>query len=69
MRRAIKQIMQAHSSTSWTSTNDAIEKLRAGGMRMSLPTLIKLLRKGEIIGKQLGKRWFVSVKSIENLLK
>ena len=36
---------------------------------MSLPTLIKLMRKGEIEGKQLGVRWFVSVQSIETLLR
>jgi hypothetical protein len=69
MRRAIKQKMQEHSSTTWISSIEAHRKLKAGGMKMCLPTLLKLLRRGEITGKQLGKKWFVSNESIENLLK
>jgi hypothetical protein len=69
MRKAIRQMMQEHHSTPWIGTQEAIQRLRAGGMKMSLPTLIKLLRKGEIVGKQLGVRWFVSVDDIENLLR
>ena len=69
MRRAIKQIIQQEKNTRWMSTTDAVEKIRAGGMGMTIPTLIKLILRGEIGGKKVGKRYFVSVQSIENLLK
>jgi hypothetical protein len=69
MRQAIKEIIDARLHTTWMATGDALKKLAAGGMKMSLPTLIKLIRTGELSGKQVGARYFVSRESIEQLLK
>jgi len=51
------------------STTDAVERIRTAGMGMTIPTLIQLIHRGEIIGKKVGKRFFVSSESIEALLK
>jgi hypothetical protein len=69
MRQAIKTIIQQRSTATWLATGAALEKLAAGGMKMSLPTLIKLIRTKEIEGKQVGARYFVSRESIDALLK
>ncbi len=72
MRKAIRQMMQERSSRQgavWMNTGEAIEKLIQGGMRMSLPTLIKLIRTEQLEGKKVGVRYFVTTEAIENLLR
>ena len=68
MRQRIKAIIQQHTSTQWMSTQEAIERIRESGMRMTPPTLIKLVNRGELVGKRVGARYFISTESIENLL-
>ena len=70
MRKAIKQIIQQHRSTySWMSTQEAVDMIKDAGMRMTIATLIKLVHRGEIEGKKVGKRFFVSRQSIESLVR
>jgi hypothetical protein len=68
MRKAIKQLISQQGNTTWMSTQEAVSRIRAAGMKMTIPTLIKLIVRGEIEGKKVGKRYFVATQSIENLL-
>ena len=68
MRQRISKMIAEQRTISWMSTTDALEKLGEGGMKMTAPTLIKLIVRGEIVGKKVGKKYFITVKSIENLL-
>jgi hypothetical protein len=72
MRKAISRMISEQLSqrkVSWMNTTEAIEKLNMAGMRMSLPTLIKLIRTEQLEGKKVGVRYFVTTEAIETLLK
>jgi hypothetical protein len=71
MRRAIRQLIseQLQRTTAWLSTGEALEKLRVGGMRITAPTLIAMIHREEVIGKRVGKKFFITTESIENLLR
>jgi hypothetical protein len=75
MRRAIQELLeqrlllkQLRGNIQWMSTSQAIEKLAAGGMKLTAPTLLRMIDREEILGKRVGKKFFVSVEDIENLL-
>jgi hypothetical protein len=69
MRQKIKQLISQQRATQWLNTGDALDKLAAGGMVLTGPTLIAMIRRGELIGKRVGKKFFITTESIENLLK
>jgi hypothetical protein len=69
MRQKIKQLISQRRATQWLNTGDALDKLAEGGMVLTGPTLIAMIRRGELIGKRVGKKFFITTESIENLLK
>lgn len=69
MRKAIKQLISQRRQTTWLQTGEALEKLHAAGMRITPPTLIAMIRRGELVGKRVGKKYFILTESIENLVK
>jgi hypothetical protein len=75
MRKAIQQLLeqqllrqQLRGNIRWMGTTEALEKLAMGGMRITGPTLLRMIDREEILGKRVGKKFFVSVEDIENLL-
>jgi len=68
-RKRINNIIEANRTTAWMSASDALDRINESGMKMSAPTLLKLIKTGEIAGgKKVGVRWFVPVSSIEKLV-
>jgi hypothetical protein len=76
MRKAIQELMeqrlelkQLRGKLQWMSTTEAVERLAEGGMKLTAPTLLRMVNREEILGKRVGKKFFVSVDDIENLLR
>jgi hypothetical protein len=52
----------------WVSIPDAAAMLKRRGVKMSAPTLIRLVRDGEVKGMKIGNRFFVSKEEVERIL-
>jgi hypothetical protein len=52
----------------WIPLSDALFMLRQQGIKLTGTTMIKRIRAGDVEGKMLGGRWFITQSAIDKML-
>jgi hypothetical protein len=68
MREAIRKLQEEIKTKKWMTTTEALTVLNKSGIKITQPTLVKFIRRNQVEGKMIGRRYFITVEAVMGML-